>query len=100
MLEDGSGNVTGSYGISQVPETYALTRKGRVLAHLAGPITDSPLAGGVPQCAAEGGSLSVLDAGDHADEDQIVLTRRLRWLKRKPECTVNTSISRYSLSQC
>ena len=45
MLEDGSGKVTGSYGISQVPETYVLNRQGRVLAHLAGPITDPPLAG-------------------------------------------------------
>jgi cytochrome c biogenesis protein CcmG, thiol:disulfide interchange protein DsbE len=40
MLEDGSGNVTGSYGVSQVPETYVLSRQGRVVAHLAGPITD------------------------------------------------------------
>jgi cytochrome c biogenesis protein CcmG, thiol:disulfide interchange protein DsbE len=40
MLEDGSGRVTGSYGISQVPETYVLSRQGRVVAHLAGPITD------------------------------------------------------------
>ena len=40
MLEDGSGKVTGSYGISQVPETYVLNRQGRVVAHLAGPITD------------------------------------------------------------
>jgi cytochrome c biogenesis protein CcmG/thiol:disulfide interchange protein DsbE len=40
MLEDGSGNVTGRYGISQVPETYVLNRQGRVVAHLRGPITD------------------------------------------------------------
>ena len=40
MLQDGSGRVTGSYGISQVPETYVLNRQGRVVAHLAGPITD------------------------------------------------------------
>ena len=40
MLEDGSGSVTGQYGISQVPETYVLSRQGRVVAHLAGPITD------------------------------------------------------------
>jgi cytochrome c biogenesis protein CcmG, thiol:disulfide interchange protein DsbE len=40
MLEDGSGRVTGTYGISQVPETYVLSRQGRVVAHLAGPITD------------------------------------------------------------
>jgi cytochrome c biogenesis protein CcmG/thiol:disulfide interchange protein DsbE len=40
MVEDGSGKVTGSYGVSQVPETYVLSRQGRVVAHLAGPITD------------------------------------------------------------
>jgi cytochrome c biogenesis protein CcmG, thiol:disulfide interchange protein DsbE len=40
MLRDGSGKVTGSYGVSQVPETYVLSRQGRVVAHLAGPITD------------------------------------------------------------
>ena len=40
MLEDGSGTVTGRYGISQVPETYVLNRQGRVVAHLRGPITD------------------------------------------------------------
>jgi cytochrome c biogenesis protein CcmG, thiol:disulfide interchange protein DsbE len=45
MLEDGSGRVTGSYGISQVPETYILNRRGRVVAHLAGPITASSFAG-------------------------------------------------------
>ena len=39
MLEDGSGHVTGRYGIHQVPETYVLSRQGRVVAHLAGPIT-------------------------------------------------------------
>jgi cytochrome c biogenesis protein CcmG/thiol:disulfide interchange protein DsbE len=39
MLEDGSGSVTGSYGIHQVPETYVLNRQGRIVAHLAGPIT-------------------------------------------------------------
>ncbi len=45
MLEDGSGKVTGSYGISQVPETYVINRRGRVVAHLAGPITDPAFAG-------------------------------------------------------
>lgn len=40
MLDDGSGNVThGKYGISQVPETYVVSRTGRIVAHLAGPIT-------------------------------------------------------------
>ena len=39
MLEDGSGQVTGRYGIHQVPETYVLSRQGRGVAHLAGPIT-------------------------------------------------------------
>jgi cytochrome c biogenesis protein CcmG, thiol:disulfide interchange protein DsbE len=45
MLEDGSGKVTGSYGVSQVPETYVLDRQGRVVAHLAGPITGSAFSG-------------------------------------------------------
>ena len=45
MLEDGSGKVTGDYGISQVPETYVLNREGRVVLHLAGPITDPGFAG-------------------------------------------------------
>jgi cytochrome c biogenesis protein CcmG/thiol:disulfide interchange protein DsbE len=45
MLEDGSGKVTGDYGISQVPETYVLNRQGRVVLHLAGPITDPRFAG-------------------------------------------------------
>jgi cytochrome c biogenesis protein CcmG/thiol:disulfide interchange protein DsbE len=45
MLEDGSGRVTGSYGISQVPETYVVNRHGRIVAHLAGPITDPNFAG-------------------------------------------------------
>jgi cytochrome c biogenesis protein CcmG/thiol:disulfide interchange protein DsbE len=44
MLDDGSGTVTASYGISQVPETYVVNRQGRILAHLAGPITDPALA--------------------------------------------------------
>lgn len=46
MLEDGSGNVTtGSYGVSQVPETYVLNRQGRIVAHLPGPLTESGFAG-------------------------------------------------------
>lgn len=45
MLEDGSGKVTGSYGVSQVPETYVLNRQGRVVAHLAGPITARAFSG-------------------------------------------------------
>ena len=45
MLQDGSGSVTGSYGISQVPETYVLDRQGRIVAHLAGPLTDRGFAG-------------------------------------------------------
>ena len=46
MLADGSGHVTGDYGISQVPETYVLNRQGRVVAHLAGPINGSGLSSG------------------------------------------------------
>lgn len=43
MLEDGSGDVTGSYGISQVPETYVVDANGKIVAHIAGPITGSDL---------------------------------------------------------
>jgi cytochrome c biogenesis protein CcmG/thiol:disulfide interchange protein DsbE len=39
MLQDGSGAVTGRYGISQVPETYIVGRSGRIVAHIPGPIT-------------------------------------------------------------
>jgi cytochrome c biogenesis protein CcmG, thiol:disulfide interchange protein DsbE len=45
MLEDGSGRVGSSYGITGVPETYVLNRQGKVVAHLAGPITDPGFAG-------------------------------------------------------
>ena len=41
MLEDGSGDVTGRYGISQVPETYVVDSSGKIVAHLAGPVTGS-----------------------------------------------------------
>jgi cytochrome c biogenesis protein CcmG/thiol:disulfide interchange protein DsbE len=44
-LEDGSGGVTtGSYGITQAPETYVLDSNGKIVAHLAGPINDSAFA--------------------------------------------------------
>jgi cytochrome c biogenesis protein CcmG, thiol:disulfide interchange protein DsbE len=46
MLQDGSGSVTGRYGVSQVPETYVVNRQGKIVAHLAGPLT-------VPAFAAE-----------------------------------------------
>jgi cytochrome c biogenesis protein CcmG, thiol:disulfide interchange protein DsbE len=45
MLQDGSGAVTGSYGISQLPETYVVGRDGRIVAHIAGPITASGFSG-------------------------------------------------------
>jgi cytochrome c biogenesis protein CcmG, thiol:disulfide interchange protein DsbE len=45
MLQDGSGEVTGRYGITQVPETYIVDRSGRIVAHIAGPITGSGFAG-------------------------------------------------------
>jgi cytochrome c biogenesis protein CcmG/thiol:disulfide interchange protein DsbE len=44
MLDDGSGGVTSSYGISQVPETYVLDSRGKVVAHLAGPVNGSEFA--------------------------------------------------------
>jgi cytochrome c biogenesis protein CcmG, thiol:disulfide interchange protein DsbE len=40
MVEDGSGDVTsGRYGVVQVPETFVVGRDGRIVLHLAGPIT-------------------------------------------------------------
>jgi cytochrome c biogenesis protein CcmG, thiol:disulfide interchange protein DsbE len=44
MVQDGSGDVTGSYGITQVPETYVVDPQGRIVAHLAGPITEPTFA--------------------------------------------------------
>jgi len=44
MVQDGSGDVTGRYGITQVPETYILDRAGRIVSHLAGPITAASFA--------------------------------------------------------
>jgi cytochrome c biogenesis protein CcmG/thiol:disulfide interchange protein DsbE len=44
ILEDGTGQVTGTYGVVQQPETYVLNRRGRIVAHLAGPITAAGLA--------------------------------------------------------
>jgi cytochrome c biogenesis protein CcmG, thiol:disulfide interchange protein DsbE len=40
MLEDGSGSVTTNrYGITEVPETYVIDRDGRIVLHLAGPVS-------------------------------------------------------------
>ena len=39
ILKDGSGSVTSTYGVAQAPETYVVNRRGRIVAHLAGPIT-------------------------------------------------------------
>jgi cytochrome c biogenesis protein CcmG/thiol:disulfide interchange protein DsbE len=40
MVEDGSGDVTsGRYGVAQVPETFVVGRNGKIVLHLAGPIT-------------------------------------------------------------
>jgi cytochrome c biogenesis protein CcmG, thiol:disulfide interchange protein DsbE len=46
MVEDGSGDVTnGRYGVSQVPETYVVGRTGKIVVHIAGPITSPSFAG-------------------------------------------------------
>jgi cytochrome c biogenesis protein CcmG, thiol:disulfide interchange protein DsbE len=44
MLDDGpdGGSVTGSYGVSQLPETYIVGANGKIVAHFAGPITGAP----------------------------------------------------------
>jgi peroxiredoxin len=45
ILRDGSGQVTGTYGVAKQPETYVLNRRGRIVAHLTGPITWPGFAG-------------------------------------------------------
>jgi cytochrome c biogenesis protein CcmG/thiol:disulfide interchange protein DsbE len=44
ILDDGPGGVTGSYGITQVPETYVVNARGTIVAHFAGPVNDSAFA--------------------------------------------------------
>jgi cytochrome c biogenesis protein CcmG/thiol:disulfide interchange protein DsbE len=45
MVQDGSGDITsGRYGISQVPETYVVGRDGKIVSHIAGPITSPSFA--------------------------------------------------------
>jgi cytochrome c biogenesis protein CcmG/thiol:disulfide interchange protein DsbE len=44
MLDDGSASVMGRYGVEKVPETYVVSRQGRIVAHFAGPITDPAFA--------------------------------------------------------
>jgi cytochrome c biogenesis protein CcmG, thiol:disulfide interchange protein DsbE len=44
-LEDGSGMVGNSYGLTGVPETYFVDRQGKLVGfHITGPITNSALA--------------------------------------------------------
>ena len=46
MVQDGSGDVTQNrYGISQVPETYVVDRRGRIVLHIRGPVNASAFAG-------------------------------------------------------
>jgi cytochrome c biogenesis protein CcmG, thiol:disulfide interchange protein DsbE len=44
MVQDGSGNVTGSYGIKDLPETYIIGANGKIVAHIAGPINGADFA--------------------------------------------------------
>jgi cytochrome c biogenesis protein CcmG/thiol:disulfide interchange protein DsbE len=42
MVQDGSGAVTEDrYGVTQVPETFVIDRRGTVVLHIAGPISGS-----------------------------------------------------------
>ena len=38
ILKDGTGQVTDTYGVAVRPETYVVNRRGRIVAHLTGPI--------------------------------------------------------------
>lgn len=45
MVQDGSGEVTQNrYGISQVPETYVVDRRGRIVLHIRGPVNATAFA--------------------------------------------------------
>ena len=45
-MQDGSGDVTQNrYGVSQVPETYVVDRRGRIVLHIRGPVNTSAFAG-------------------------------------------------------
>src|SRR5437867_4690978 len=45
IVEDGSGMIGDRYGITGVPETYFIDRRGRLVGvHVLGPITDQPFA--------------------------------------------------------
>jgi cytochrome c biogenesis protein CcmG/thiol:disulfide interchange protein DsbE len=46
MLQDGSGSVTEDrYGVTQVPETFVIDRRGTVVLHIAGPISGAQFVG-------------------------------------------------------
>jgi cytochrome c biogenesis protein CcmG, thiol:disulfide interchange protein DsbE len=46
MVQDGSGSVTEDrYGVTQVPETFVIDRKGTVVLHIAGPISGTTFVG-------------------------------------------------------
>src|SRR5580765_8591623 len=48
-----SGSVVNSYGVTGVPETFFVDRRGRVVAHVPGPVTEDDLAAGIREALAE-----------------------------------------------
>jgi len=48
-----SGSVVNSYGVTGVPETFFVDRRGRVVAHVPGPVTNDDLSAGIREALAE-----------------------------------------------
>jgi thioredoxin-like negative regulator of GroEL len=38
-VSDPGGQISARYGVSQIPETYVIARNGRIIGHIAGPVT-------------------------------------------------------------
>ena len=52
-LRDNGGATYDGYGLTGVPETYWLDRRGRIVAHYAGPVSDQQLDAGINTASTE-----------------------------------------------
>jgi cytochrome c biogenesis protein CcmG, thiol:disulfide interchange protein DsbE len=50
-VRDGGGSTYDDYGLTGVPETYWLDRRGRIVAHYAGPVSRAQLEQGIREAA-------------------------------------------------
>jgi cytochrome c biogenesis protein CcmG, thiol:disulfide interchange protein DsbE len=53
VVRTSSGDVVNAYGVTGVPETFFVDRRGRVVAHVAGPVSDDDLSAGIREALAE-----------------------------------------------